>query len=109
MSVPISLLVPVASPITKVQNPLTAKAGPITIPKVVQTTIATKTIQSAPSTKGAGGGALYQPGNVSKTVQFGATTVAGGKTAGMSTAGSLHTITPQSTLQAARQFKVGQP
>ena len=102
---PISLLVPVASPITKVQNPLTTKPGPITIPKVVQTTIATKTIQSAPSTKGAGGGASYQPGSVSKTVQFGATTVAGGKTAGVSTAGSLHTVTPQSTLQAARQFK----
>ena len=104
-SVPVSLLVPVASPITKIQNPLTAKGGPVTIPKVVQTTIATRTIQSAPSTKGAGGGALYQPGSLSKTVQFGAATVVGGKTAGGITAGSLHTVTPASTQQAAGQFK----
>ena len=104
-SMPTSLLVPVASPITKIQNPLTAKAGPVTIPKVVQTTIATRTIQSAPSTKSAGGGALYQLGSVSKAVQFGAATVVGGKTAGGITAGSLHTITPASTQQAVGQFK----
>lgn len=111
MAMPIVTLVPTTVAVTKHQTPTKIKSGPITVPKAVATSAATRTILSAPSSKGAltAGSVAKVPPQAStggKAVRFGPVSLTGEKiVAGTSPAGSLRIVTSESAIQAAGQLK----